>query len=422
MNALLGMGYIRGVASYFSANLFPCILARRQVDLPTIAESAERATSILRKLCNIFDEASTMDTVRNELERAYHAEVGLPTRLPTFSFVVRSVFTRSHLLNRCLISIDYIRRSLEVPVEVVIASDVATETAAQKIKELELLFPGFVFCLADGRLECGVSRVRNLKAGIKATTGGRVFIIDDDDYYLPHVCPLLGQVLDPEFDELLLLDAQIVNEKWIETEHKYQRELLSFGTVFKASDWRVTYGGTNSLPLCSIVYPGDFIRRAIVEYEFNYNLSEDFIFHLIIFSHPARPCVRVTDGVSVHQSHRPGADNVSTHADRSGWCLDTGNAIYDLLFRQGRQFEDLARIADGSLGRGASLEKDSAMQHLGSLVLSLLSAYEARSAESNMMEKKYGSILSLYRTVIWRAQQKFSRRRLKRKKKLVYQL
>jgi hypothetical protein len=35
---------------------------------------------------------------------------------------------------------------------------------------------------------------------------------------------------------------------------------------------------------------------------------------------------------------------VSTNVDRAGWCLDTGNGLYDLLFGQGRQFEDLSEV------------------------------------------------------------------------------
>ena len=340
MNALIGLGYLNGVASYFSPKLFPCLLGYRNLSLATIFESTERVLSIIAKAqpCAKYNRSG----LRKELLSAYDRVSGSQKRRCTFSFVVRTLFKRSHLLRRCLISIDYLRRSLDVQVEIVIASDVDSTTADRNIAELRNLFPVFIFTFADGNKESGVSRARNLKAGIKQSGGNRVFIIDDDDYYLPMAAALLAKTTDPEFSDLLLLDAQIVNEKWTQTERQFQREVLSYGQLYSASSWRTTLTGSNSLPLCSIVYPGDFLRRAIEEYEFSYDLSEDFIFHLVVFSHPFRPSIRVTEGVSVHQSHRGDADNVSTAADRTNWCLDTGNGIFDLLFKQRRQFDTLA--------------------------------------------------------------------------------
>jgi hypothetical protein len=347
INAVIALGYLNGIPSYFSPHLFPCLMGRRSLSLPSVSASTERINSLIGYQDSAPHPFGERCTALKRLYAAFDDVAESHRMRPTFSFVIRTIFTRPQLLNRCLISIDYIRRSLDIPVQIVIASDVDNKQTIRNIEELQEYFPGFAFSFADGRGEKGVSRTRNLKAGIKASNGDRVCIIDDDDYYLPFACSSIARVLDPEFAGILLLDAQIVNEKWTKTEHKYQKEIVSYGTVYKASDWRMAYKGTNSLPLCSVVHLGKYLRSIIAEYDFNYDLSEDYLFHLLIFSHPTRPSIHITEGISVHQSHRASSDNVSTHDNRSIWCLDTGNGIYDLLFKQGRQFEDLAEVGDG---------------------------------------------------------------------------
>jgi hypothetical protein len=342
INVAIAMGYLDGTASYFTDRLFPCLLGRRNLSLTSSAMWIERVAYLI----HYGDSPSAAENRRdfkvrllNELSPSENAAPDLK-----LSFVIRTIFNRQHLLHRCLISVEYIRRSLGVPVEIVIASDVGALRSEQNVSTLRESFPWLEFVLADGSLDLGVSRVRNLKAGIKASTGDWVCIIDDDDYYLTHACSVLEKLLEPGFISLLLLNAQIVNEKWTKTTWKYQKEITSYGTVYDSKEWSKIYTGVNALPLSSVVHPGSYIRRVITEYEFRYDLSEDFIFHLLVFSHPSRPAVAVSSGVSVHQSHRALSDNVSTNVDRAGWCLDTGNGLYDLLFEQGRQFEDLSEV------------------------------------------------------------------------------
>jgi hypothetical protein len=207
--------------------------------------------------------------------------------------------------------------------------------------------------------------------------------------------------MDTDFEALLLLDAQIVNERWTQTESGYQRDILSYGQLYKATDWRLTLNGTNALPLSSIVYPGDFARRVASEYEFHHDLSEDFIFHLHVLSHPLRPSIFITDGVSIHQSHRVGtdSDNVSTVTDRSKWCLDTGNGLYDLLLGQGRQFDDTSLLGAGLKSPDLSSTPSSfAIRHLLSIVLA---SSAARAHAPVKMKKGHWSnryyLMKLYR-------------------------
>lgn len=341
INVAIAMGYLDGTASYFTDRLFPCLLGRRNLSLSSSAIWTERVTYLIH-----YGDSPGAENRREFKIRLLNALLpneDVPSRLK-LTFVIRTIFNRQHLLQRCLISVEYIRRSLGVPVEIVIASDIGAMKSGQSVSALRESFPHLEFVSADGNLELGVSRVRNLKAGIKASTGDWVCIIDDDDYYLTHACSVLEKLLEPGFSGLLLLNAQIVNERWTKTTWKYQKEITSYGTVYDSKEWAKIYTGVNALPLSSVVHPGSYVRRIISEYEFRYDLSEDFIFHLLVFSHPSRPAVAVSLGVSVHQSHRSLSDNVSTNVDRAGWCLDTGNGLYDLLFGQDRQFEDLSEV------------------------------------------------------------------------------
>jgi hypothetical protein len=354
INAMIMQGYLGGKASFFSSRLYPCCLGMQKLSIPTLSDTIHRSFSFMKLVKGVSSvtERSFVHIEGDILKVADSIKVVRP-----ISFVVRTLFRRSHLLNRCLISIDYVRRTLLIPVEVVLASDVDPELAKEHVREIEGNFPGIKFVAADGKQEVGVSRVRNLKVGIKASTNDLVCIIDDDDYYLPDACPHFAQTQSIEYDRLLLLSAQIVNERWIKSEHKYERHVLSYGPAFLAENWRKTFGGYNQLPLCSIVYPGKFIRMLIDEFNFSYDLSEDFILHLMVFAHTRRPEIQITHGICIHQSHRAESDNVSNVIDRTNWALDTGNGAYDLLFQHEWQFDALADATGDPAGRSQGADE-----------------------------------------------------------------
>jgi hypothetical protein len=408
-NALIALGSLDGVPSYFSAYLFPCLYGRRELSIAKAGDCIERTVHVLPDKGRL-PGAPNMSGLKHRLTEAFASLMVASSFRPRMSFVIRTIFNRRHLLNRCLISIDYIRRSLDTPVEIVISTDIDANTALREIAALREGFPEFHFLYADGRQQEGVSRVRNLVAGIKTSTGDRVCIIDDDDYYLPNACAVLGQVLERGYQGLLLLNAQIVNERWTKTQWKYQREITAYGTVYDSTEWMKIYTGENSLPLSSIVHPGEFIRRIVNEYHYKSDLSEDFVFHLIAFSHPTRPPITTSKGISVHQSHRGSSDNVSTNADRSGWCLDTGNGLFDLLFVDNRHFDDLSIVGESlrkTLEQNVQQSKyreqvtdalDSARRQVAVIKIATMSAQLAERGNLPLWRRiaKYPSLARLY--------------------------
>ena len=355
LNDLILIAYGRGFGSYFTSGLYPCLEERRSLDYTPIDDLLVRLNPLTFLPPSDADELFPDGVARREILSAWSDVVDAACSVKRrLSFVVRTLFRRNDLLRRCLISIEYLRSSLDLTVEVVIASDADSTLVADGVRQLSIEFPALKFVTADGRAEAGHSRVRNLIAGICATTGSRVCIIDDDDYYTPQAVVIFAQACAFDLEQMVIFDTQVIVEKWIHTGVKAHREVLAYKDLFAAKNWAVTLEGSNSIPLCGIIHPGWFVRRVAKEYTFDYDCSEDFIFHLYCFAHPMRPPLKIVDGIGAYQSHRDAGDNVMTVGDRRRWVLDTGNGLYGLLFEQGWNFDGVS--ASGSAG-GADLRK-----------------------------------------------------------------
>lgn len=364
LNALIAIAYARGDASLFSSHLFPCVAEHRALHYLRLEEQlfgfSPEALLPSADVAALFPTGVSRQALLTDWVATLQATLRARHR---FSFVVRTLFRRGHLLRRCLISIDYLRSSLGIPVEIVLASDVPAETAEGEMLTLGQEFPHLTFVLADGGALPGHSRVRNLMAGLQATTGARVCIIDDDDYYAPQATAVFETACAFGTEWLIVFDTQIIEEKWLEASVKWHKEIVGYGPRFDAKSWATTLRGSNSIPLCGLIHPGWFARQVASEYVYDFDLSEDFVFHLLCFSHPKRPPIRLVEGVSAYQSHRVGSDNVSNVEDRTGWVVDTGNGLYQLLFESGRTFDvissaEAAGHPAAPQGRLAALEAE----------------------------------------------------------------
>ena len=364
LNGLVAVGYARGLASVFCSRLFPCLAEHKAlVYRPLDEELAALDPAMLlpaEDSRDLFPEAVSRATLLESWTEAL--ESSLSAR-HAFSFVIRSLFRRPHLLRRCLISIEYLRSTLGVDVEIVLGTDAADDLVQSEVTQLRSEFPRLTFVIARSEGCSGVSRVRNLLAGIGATTGSRVCIIDDDDYYAPQAVKCLEIASAFGCEELVIFDSQIIGEKWLRASTKWHKEVVSYGACFEARSWATTLRATNSIPFCGVIHPGWFVREVARDYAYDFDLSEDFVFHLQCFAHPKRPPIRIVDGVAAYQSHRVGEDNVSNVEDRTDWVSDTGNGLFQLLFERGRTFEVVSggEVQSGEVhlrSRVAQLEAD----------------------------------------------------------------
>lgn len=359
MNHLIILGYSERMCTIYTDQLYPCFAEHRDLcyqDLDVTLASVNETVFHPRPQIDFHTEHSAD---RTSLLRSWVEEAERALVTPhIISFVVRSIFKRPFMLRRCLISIDYLRRSIECPVEVVIATDVSETVYKSEIAKLSSEFPGLLFVVADGNSEPGYSRVRNLIAGIKATSGSRVCIIDDDDFYTTDAIAAFTVACKSPCEQLVLFDTQIVVEKWTLNGGKTERELLSYGGRYPAKDWMYTLRGSNSIPLCGVIHPGKFARQVAAEYDFKYDFSEDFIFHLMAFAHHKRPPVVLVETLGAFQSHRVGDDNVSTVEDRTPWVADVGNGIHQLLIERGYNFDAICgnEAFNGAIGERESIE------------------------------------------------------------------
>jgi energy-coupling factor transporter ATP-binding protein EcfA2 len=373
INNMIVIAYGRGFGSFFTSGLYPCISEHRSLPYVGIEEQL-----ISLDLGVLLNPADSHELFPREVSRRYLLGAWVETLSSVlavkhrFSFVIRTLFRRQHLLRRCLISIDYIRRSLGIFVEIVLASDTDEPEGNSSVHELSLEFPHMTFVVADGRKGNGYSRVRNLIAGLQKSTGTRVCIIDDDDYYTPEAVVSFAKSCEFGAEQLVIFDTQIIVEKWTSAGVKFHKEIVQYGELFRAKLWTVTLRGSNSIPLCGIIHPGWFIRQVAQEYVYDFDLSEDFVFHLICLTHPNRPTVKVVEGVGAHQSHRVGDDNVSVVQDRTKWVLDTGNGLYQFLFMERRSLDV---VSGGEVNAG----EVSAHDRVKSLEIELARSNQAHS-------------------------------------------
>lgn len=347
INANILLGYSHRIASHFTSLIYPCVAGIRNLCFLSLEDFVfsinNKLSSHVINNANVFANSPEPQFLLGAWVNETQGTLLVRHKL---SFVVRTLFRRQHLLRRCLISIEYIRFRLGFQVEIIIATDIDKELATQEVEGLRNEFPNLIFVTAHANNESGCSRVRNLLAGLKESTGSRVAIIDDDDYYAPQAVDSFKQACQYGGDTMVVFGTQIVTEKWTLASKKWHRELVSYGHIYCADKWEDTLLGSNSIPLCGVIHPGWFVREVAQQYRYNYDLSEDFIFHLLCFTHPKRPSVQKIEGIFAYQSHRHGDDNVSTVEDRAGWVSDTGNGLFQFLFEQNQNIDRVTRASN----------------------------------------------------------------------------
>lgn len=361
-NRIIVTGYGSGMTSLQTDSLYPCIEEHKSIAYRSIDAILASVDPDIFSVSDSSRAHGYLSIDRNVLyKELVDAATDKIAPKHSLSFVIRTTFKREHLLRRCIISIDYLRRSIDLPAEIVLATDVPSNMAGVECARLSREFPGLSFVIADGRTEQGYSRVRNLIAGIKKTAGTRVSIIDDDDFYVPDSIKPFAASCGAPSNCMVIFDTQIANEKWTVMETKVERQLLSYGRRYDAADWASTIKGSNSIPLCGMIHEGAFIREAIGDYSYSYDYSEDFILHLILLTHPKRPPIQVISTLGAFQSHRSGDDNVSNIEDRTPWIVDVGNGLHQLLIQRGYTLSTTAPV-ELSLNVAEAAEKERALK------------------------------------------------------------
>ncbi|MEM7188119.1 MAG: glycosyltransferase [Pseudomonadota bacterium] len=265
-----------------------------------------------------------------DLEASREDAIGAACDPLSISIIVRTQFTRAHLLRRLLTSLTRARLS-EMVLEVVLASDAAPEICAAETDLLQRDFCNLPIRLAINDDAEGIpSRAANLLAGINEATTDYIAIVDDDDYVDLFAFETIRQALFDGSRPLIVVAAGVHDEIWEETPSG--RWVLTSSTPrdgYSASGWRDMFGGVNRLPICSLLIPRQRLIKRLNDFRFRHDLSEDYALFLLVLTDPEVPAIAEIDHPFCHISIR-GSENSVTMPDRRGWVGDITAFLSDL--------------------------------------------------------------------------------------------
>lgn len=271
----------------------------------------------------------------------------------SLSIVTRTQFRRMHLLRRLLTSVTR-GRSDDVPVEIVLATDVEPATAEAIFLNVRAEFPELDIRLVFGDPSQAPSRVANLLAGIQAAALRYIAVVDDDDYVDVSAFEAMKNVTFLDDEPIVIMASGVVQEVWEETPLK--RHVLAnhqHREVYWPDRWRKMFNGVNQLPICALVTPARWTRSRISSFEFRHDLSEDYTLHLLLLTAPDVPRVHEISSILCHISIRDDQSNTVTLEDRRPWVRDISNHLIALLLENSPVASGTIQLLSGARGEQA---------------------------------------------------------------------
>ena len=257
------------------------------------------------------------------------------SREVTLSLVVRTQFKRMFLIRRLLSSVTRARCDA-VKLEILLCSDVSLGLGQERIKILQKEFPDLVLKLVNKKTSMH-SRVENLINGVNAAETEYVWFVDDDDYVDLFIFTNFQKTLGiRKLSPLIFLNSQCHKETWIKTESEYpvlkQSEALN---TWSSDAWKSLFIGHNQVPVCGAIIPTQFLKKCIKDFDFRFDLSEDYTIYLLIISHGEIPPIISEKYFGCHISIREGGDNSVTAEDRTQWTRDIHGYLFDIVSGNG---------------------------------------------------------------------------------------
>lgn len=335
-------GYLTGRAALFSPRLSAGIvgdLKARDIVLLT-EELTSRYTECLAGQTihtlsgdvSIAQSAVRAPKPRPALDGCVETVVGGSAPAFSVSVVVRTQFTRRHLLERLLSSLSRARIP-EIDLEVVLSSDADLPTAETETSRLAGLYINLTIRLQHNPAT-GHSRVDNLVGGARAALGDYVVFIDDDDYVDLFAFRTMRGARFGRRQPLIVTSTEIHSEEWQSTPSG--RWILATSQPHAhhpARGWRDMFSGVNRLPICALVLPRERLVARLDQHEIAHDLSEDYALFLLIMTDPALPEILEIPETLCHVSIR-GEENSVTMPDRRPWASDIAAHLADLTANQ----------------------------------------------------------------------------------------
>lgn len=250
----------------------------------------------------------------------------------SLSVVVRTRFTRDHLLRRMLASITRARQQADLALEIVLTTDVDDAQAIDEHRALQAEFPELEFHLQLNRGRYPHSRVDNLVGGILGARKDYVVVVDDDDFVDLDAFGTLSSARFLGQEPLLLMSSQVREEAWRQTStDRWILESSVPARTYHAKNVRRMFLGSNQLPVCAMAAPRAWLQSRLEKLSLRHDLSEDYAIYLALLTAPDLPPLLVCEDVFCLISSRADGSNTITMKDRRPWVRDITLFLHDLF-------------------------------------------------------------------------------------------
>lgn len=331
-------GYLSGKVAIFSPQLSAGIdgtLKARDIALVT-EELTERysdrlAGQTVRTLTGNIDLPRSAERApRPRTSLARETEAAIVRQAPgfTLSVVVRTQFSRAHLLERLLSSLSR-ARTPEIAMEIILSTDADPALAMAETERLTAHYRHLTLRLQHNAC-VRHSRVGNLTAGARAAAGDYVVFIDDDDYVDLFALKNIRTASFAGQRPVIVTGTELHAEEWQSTPSG--RWVLASSQPHArhpARGWRDMFSGVNRLPICAMIFPRELLIARLDCHEIAHDLSEDYALFLLAMTDPRLPAIVEIPDTFCHVSIR-GCENSVTMPDRRPWARDIAAHLSDL--------------------------------------------------------------------------------------------
>lgn len=252
--------------------------------------------------------------------------------IPSFSIIARTQFKRPTLLHRLIVSLERAFSGRNVDFEIILTTDLDESAANSEFANIKAKFGDVPIELACNSSDKNTSsRVSNLLHGVEKAENEYIWVVDDDDYVSIEALTYLEQSFVFGNRPMIFATCDVVNETWdIAPSGKHVLSYTELKDRYHADRWPALFTGVNPTPVCGFITPSYVMKKRLREFEFRFDLSEDYTILLMIMTAPDLPPIsEVTEPVAFI-SLRANDDNVVNMPDRSRWVIDITGFLSDL--------------------------------------------------------------------------------------------
>ena len=249
----------------------------------------------------------------------------------SLTIACRTLFRRPALLTRAVRS--FAVAAARVPrmrVEVLLLTTRTDLPEADAMLErLRAEHPGLSIRLHRVVDDTRPSRTATMREAFHVSDTDYVWLVDDDDYIVADALENIAAQMPLVPGPIIVGDSVVLRETWGPAGEPLQVEAWSPIKRYFGRDYLLCLGGSNHLPICSVVFPTAVIKAQSAGAAAVGDYNEDYFFICLALT-ATRGEVRVVDGliacISLH-----GMGNAVTEEDRTKWHWDYATFTGELM-------------------------------------------------------------------------------------------